>query len=360
MFSLYEFNKLALLGSGALACGMFHEFKRQRAEQLEVVIADSNPARVGKCVCDQPILSLDALQLEHLDAVVLGFKSSQADYQDIISKLGEMISCPIITPDEVFQSYPGIRGWPLLDPGQASKLSTKARTIWENLSDEQSKREYWQYFQWICRDDTLEPAQGIGADQYFAKDLIKLKADEVFIDCGAYTGDTLAMLIDYSQGVFQGYYGFEPDSANFSKLVGSVASYGPELSERIHLIPAAVGAKQGHQKFNDSGSEMSSLSSHGDALIEVWDLDSYSFADTPSFIKIDLEGGDATALSGMRSGLQAWRPIVCVAIYHHPRDFIEIPMMLISTLSSYSFHVRSHNHYGLDFVLYCVPNERNQ
>lgn len=55
------------------------------------------------------------------------------------------------------------------------------------------------------------------SNQYFPKDIVKLSDEEVFVDCGAYTGDTLA---DFLKRVtnLKKYYAFEPDETKFEQI----------------------------------------------------------------------------------------------------------------------------------------------
>lgn len=61
--------------------------------------------------------------------------------------------------------------------------------------------------------------------QYFPDDLIKLKPDEIFVDIGAYTGDTLSYFLKISNSHFEKYLVFEPDLKNFEILKRNVDSF---------------------------------------------------------------------------------------------------------------------------------------
>lgn len=53
--------------------------------------------------------------------------------------------------------------------------------------------------------------------QYFPEDIIHLRDDEVFVDCGAYIGDTLESFLRRTDK-FQKYYALEPDKRRFEEL----------------------------------------------------------------------------------------------------------------------------------------------
>ncbi len=55
-------------------------------------------------------------------------------------------------------------------------------------------------------------------NQYFPGDIFVTNSDEVFIDGGAFTGDTLDTFLAHTGERFREYHAFEPDSTNASKL----------------------------------------------------------------------------------------------------------------------------------------------
>lgn len=55
-------------------------------------------------------------------------------------------------------------------------------------------------------------------DQYFPRDLISPIDNEVLVDGGAYTGDTLQEFLNFSQGRFAAYLGVEADPTSAGRL----------------------------------------------------------------------------------------------------------------------------------------------
>lgn len=50
----------------------------------------------------------------------------------------------------------------------------------------------------------------------------KLSTDEVFVDCGAFTGDSISSFIDAVKGKYKSVLAFEPDTKNYKILLNNV------------------------------------------------------------------------------------------------------------------------------------------
>jgi FkbM family methyltransferase len=54
---------------------------------------------------------------------------------------------------------------------------------------------------------------------------MRLGEDEVFVDCGAYVGDTLADFLHASNGRYKKYFALEPDISNASALESYITEH---------------------------------------------------------------------------------------------------------------------------------------
>lgn len=75
--------------------------------------------------------------------------------------------------------------------------------------------------------------------EYF-EDVYTLLPDEVFVDCGAYSGDTLRDFLEVG-GRLKEYHAFEPDPGNFSQLSAYAEALPTDFRGKIHLHQNAVG-----------------------------------------------------------------------------------------------------------------------
>jgi FkbM family methyltransferase len=77
---------------------------------------------------------------------------------------------------------------------------------------------------------------------------------DVFVDCGAYDGDTARQVISRNPQ-FSRIVAIEPDPDNFAKLRRWVGSLDGQLAERIATFNVAVGARKGQVTFRADGTE---------------------------------------------------------------------------------------------------------
>jgi hypothetical protein len=79
----------------------------------------------------------------------------------------------------------------------------------------------------------------------------------------------------------------------------------------------------------------------------------------PTFIKMDIEGAEAAALTGARRVVREARPILAVAAYHRQADLWELPLLVHDMGPDYRMFLRPHAGEGFDTVLYAAPPERS-
>jgi FkbM family methyltransferase len=190
----------------------------------------------------------------------------------------------------------------------------------------------------------LDPAPGC---QYFPGDLIQLSDDEVFVDCGAYDGDSIRDFCDVSGGRFRRILAFEPDPENFRRLQSSVND------TRVVTRCSAVGAERAVLHMSSSGAS-SSFSDTGDVEIECATLDELLADEEPTFIKMDIEGAEIDALRGAAETLRRCRPTLAICVYHAPDHLWRIPLLLNELLPGSRLSLRSHMLDGFDTVCYCI------
>lgn len=186
-------------------------------------------------------------------------------------------------------------------------------------------------------------------DQYFAKGVIYLSEEEVFVDCGAYTGDTLESFLGRVNN-YKKYYALEPDVRRFSQLKSQINS------DKVLHFPVGAWDKKDRLYFskdNECG-EINSDAKTGDH-IDVEAIDHLIAKDDKvSFIKMDIEGAELSALYGAKETIQRDRPKLAICVYHKREDLITIPQFIKSIVPEYRLYLRVHFPYASELVLYGV------
>ncbi len=235
-----------------------------------------------------------------------------------------------------------------------SKNVEEIERILVNLGDEKSRETYTTMIDFRTKRRKSVKRIVDKGDQYFPHDILRLK-DESFVDCGAYTGDTIESFINNSLGkCYRSIYAFEPVHLNYIKLKEYVNSNN---IERCELYEMGTSDREDVQFFSGEGNDVK-LTEKGVNKIAVNSLDNVLANNRISFIKMDIEGAETDTLIGAKNIIVMQRPILAVCIYHKKEDMINIPLMLMDWLKDYGFYVR---HYTLDWcdtVFYAIPNER--
>jgi FkbM family methyltransferase len=225
-------------------------------------------------------------------------------------------------------------------------------TFYGRLGDDLSRRVFWKKVAnaLFCKID-MDSVYEAGAIQYMAP-CVHFGDAEVFVDGGAYVGDTILEFISRTSGRYEHIFAFEPDVENRAKIKENLSSY-----RNITLVDKGLWDRETTLRFQSGVGRASRISAVGDAEIPVTCID--SLLDTghiPTFIKMDIEGSELMALRGTAHTIKEYKPKLAISIYHKPTDIVELPALIGELNSSYTYYLR---HYEPGFswaetVLYAV------
>ncbi len=224
------------------------------------------------------------------------------------------------------------------------------------LADDESLRTYERELMRRLRGEFSAAAPA--ADQYFPRDLVSPAEDEVFVDGGAYTGDTLLDFLKFTEGRFTAYHGIEADSANAARLHETVAKLPKELRAKCTVHEVALHDREEMLHFSAAGSTTSRLSVSGAQQVRGQRLDQLMRERRTSFLKLDVEGAEPEVLTGAMKSLRRDQPIAALCVYHYPAHLWSVPLALHEQLPRHRFALRGHGQDGWESVCYAIPESR--
>lgn len=220
----------------------------------------------------------------------------------------------------------------------------------EDLSDEASKKALDEFLRQrntgaFCKPYSHKP-------EYFDDEIVSLSEDEVFVDCGAYNGDSILSFCNAlkERGIsnYKRIYAFEPDAGNAQRLKENLSG-----AKNILLIEKGVYDKACTLRFSETGTMGSRVSGEG-KTIEATSIDETVGDDEVSFIKMDIEGSELKALEGAEKSIRRWKPKLAICVYHKVEDLLQIPQYIQSLHPDYKLFFRNYSPFGLDAIIYAV------
>ena len=211
---------------------------------------------------------------------------------------------------------------------------------------------------------TTEPLLPIADSRpFFDKFGFFNRDQEIFVDAGAYVGDSLERFIWSVNGVFRQVHAFEPGLAQFQALKKRVERLSQEwalITENIFLVNKGLSSKnrQAMIEYADNLIQMSVTKNvclpddTRAGRIELVSLDSYFDGQKFTLLKVDVEGSERELIQGARESIAAYKPRIALSVYHYPTDIFELPLQLKEINKSYSFTLGHHSSQLMDTVLY--------
>ena len=323
--------------------------------------ADNSPILWGKSINGIPVLSPeDAAELFGEDAVFfIAIRNENHWFRETFNQLLQL-GCEHVSSSEPIawrfpDKFPSFLLYDLPHRLYAhAEDVAHAATLW---ADEESIAEYVAQIQLRAFGDPLQLSQPALEESYILPDVFRLEPEDVFLDCGAYDGDTIRGLIE-QEVPFGKIEAVEADSHSFARLADYLATLEPEIRNRIRLHHCAVGAHRGNVRFEDTGGVDSRISERGSLLIDMVPIDVMFASKRVSMIKMDIEGGEYDALIGAQQVIQRDRPILAICVYHSQEDIWRLPLLIRKLCPEHRMYLKAYRGDGIQTVVYAVPPER--
>lgn len=203
--------------------------------------------------------------------------------------------------------------------------------VYNLLADSISKEVFWRLIQFRIVPDMrfIEMACDSNNHQYFDKNIVSSSEDEVFVDCGGFTGDTtedyIALYKDYKR-----IYVYESADDNIATCRNNLSKYN-EIVVRKGIVDS----------------------------VRVISLDE-DIKEPVTFIKMDMEGLDIPAIIGAKNHIKNDNPKLAICTDHVVSDMWEIPLLIHEINPDYKLYFRHYNpNQNRKTVLYAIPQNED-
>lgn len=184
---------------------------------------------------------------------------------------------------------------------------------------------------------------------YFDPDIFEFSEKEIFVDAGAFHGETT---IEFTKRcpLYEKVYSFEPDRINFSKLISDMQN---NITD-VEWINAGLWNENRTLYFERGGDNGTGacIKHDGKERVSVVSLDHVLNGAKVTYIKMDIEGAELEALEGAKETIKKYKPKLAICVYHKYQDILAIPEYILELLPEYKLKLRHYTTYLYDTILY--------
>lgn len=226
--------------------------------------------------------------------------------------------------------------------------------LFDKLGDYRSKKVLYGILNYWYNSDfnALGSAREENYSQYFDLDLIKPVAEEVYVDVGAYTGDTILNYIN-TYGIYKKIYAYEITESSIKIMQNTLKDFA-----NIYIRKLALKDINGdmHVTTNSISTSANTVTDEGEEKVKCVTLDD-DLKEKITLIKMDIEGSEEKALIGATNHIKNDTPKLLISVYHNHDDLWKLPKLINTINDNYTFYLRyfGNRYYPTEVVLIALP-----
>lgn len=206
------------------------------------------------------------------------------------------------------------------------------------LEDKESKESFLEVIRSLIENDIYRYNEYPSDLKYFDDKIYKPLANEVWVNCGSCTGDTILHYLELGRK-FKKIYAVEIESNMIGHLKKMFELLPKEISEKIITY---------NKRLGDNNSDCNINNVYKNEIVTL--------------INMDIEGAELEVLSGGMEKIRSDRPVLAIAAYHKAEDLLCIPKLICGAVDGYHIFFRKYRGYCPDamneYIYYAVPTER--
>lgn len=259
--------------------------------------------------------------------VVLAFA---AGYQEIVDKIHAIASKHTLYVPDV-----PVVGRGLFTYEYCTENADKIQQVYDSLADDYSRKVYANIinFKISGKIEYLSAVTTPKAEIY--KKIIKPNLNEVYVDLGAYNGDTIKEILEFTHGKYVSIYALEPDKKNFKKLAKFV-----DGMPHVYAYNSAAWCIDTELPFAAKAGRQSAITANSENMVGALSVDSILAKKPATIIKMDVEGFEREAIWGAALTISHYAPKMMVSLYHRNEDIFELPLLIKKLNPSYKLYIR--------------------
>jgi len=259
--------------------------------------------------------------------VVLAFA---AGYQEIVDKIHSIAAQHSLYVPDV-----PVIGQGLFTYEYCVENAAKIQKVYDSLADDYSRKVYANIINFKISGKIEYLSAVTTSKNEIYKKIVKPGLNEVYVDLGAYNGDTIKELLEYTHGLYSSIYALEPDKKNFKKLAKFV-----DGMSHVYAFNSAAWCTDGELPFAAKAGRQSAISASAENVVTALSVDSMLGRKPATIIKMDVEGFEREAIWGASLTIAHYSPKLMISLYHRNEDIFELPLLIKTLNPSYKLYIR--------------------
>ena len=333
-------------GTGRLGHFVFNQCKRKNLEIKGYIDNNSEKWNVKERIFSHKVLLPN-------DVVII----ASLYFPDIIEQLEAIGVKNYIYYEELAFLVKGLDTYSLTFQnifGELEINKERYRAVYDLLEDELSKEIYSNIVSYRSTLDAKYTRKAFklslqeGIQDFDRIVMSKLDSEYDFFDVGGFDGESTIEYISHSKGEYHQIYFFEPDKRIIADARKRLKNY-----RDIIFVQAGVGEKRELKNYDARVNGSGTFLEDGGEKIELVTLDDYVDSHK-SYIKMDIEGYELSALKGAEQSIRVYKPMLSVSVYHLPGDIHQIIQLVLSWNPKYKVYMRHYSNSYVDTRVYFV------
>lgn len=273
--------------------------------------------------------------------------SEKEIYEHIIEKL-KMV--PVDTQESISKFLDNFSFWGSFHPTEndfstverlsefLKENSEKFEKMYQSLEDYRSKKIFyailnnWYNYDFINLEQVMEKC----FSHYFDLDIIPSCQEEVFVDLGAFTGDTIKDFIGIYGDNYKKIYAYEMTEKSMQELKENLKNV-PRIIYKQKAVADELGL--GKIKAHEISTSSNQLEITEVGELEVTSLDD-DINEKITILKMDIEGSELKALKGAENHIIKDKPKLLLSVYHGYEELLTLWEYLEKLNLSYHYYLR--------------------
>lgn len=235
----------------------------------------------------------------------------------------------IAAKSETYAPDVAVIGGGLFDKAYCREHISELSEIYKRLCDDISRQTFIDIISYKLTGDIKYLFDCESSDEPLVFD-----DNEIYLDLGAYTGDTVADFMQKTGGRYGKIIAVEPDAKNFTKLVKNT-----DTLNNITHINKAVSNRREKICFAMKSGRNSARAASG-KMLSADSVDNMLSGGKCTYIKMDVEGQERAAVLGAANTIATYKPKMKIAAYHRFDDIVQIPLAVFGQYNGYSLYLR--------------------